>query len=147
MIILSNFGERLSEVMFDKNITAKELSEQTNIGYNSLTRYLQGIRLPTFNVFAKLVTYFNCSADFILGLNEQPKYEETYQEIKPFSECLKNTLTHTKVSQYALQKQTGISWANFHYWLTGKREPYIDSIIKIANALDVSIDYLLGRVK
>ena len=33
------------------------------------------------------------------------------------------------------------------YWKNGKKKPNIDNIIKIANALDCSVDYVLGRTK
>lgn len=94
-----------------------------------------------------LVDYFHCSADFLLGLSDEPHYEENYLPTPPFKDSFRAALGENKTTQYAVQKKSNISWANFHYWLNGIRLPYLDSLIKLANAMDCSIDCLLGRVK
>ena len=50
------------------------------------------------------------------------------------------------MSQYALKNKTGISWNNFHKWLNGKSKPYPDSLVKIAVAMECTVDFLIGRV-
>ncbi len=147
MNILSKMPERLKELMFDKGVNAPTLAKEIGIRSNTVTRYLQGVLQPKLDVLLRLVDYFHCSADFLLGLNEYPQYEENFLPSPPFNECFAAALKTCKVSQYALQKATDISWANFHFWLKGLRQPYADSVIRIANGLDISVDYLLGRVR
>lgn len=146
MDILSKLPERLKELMFDRDVNAPKLSKDLGIKSNTITRYLQGVCLPKFEIFIKLVEYFHCSADFLLGLQDDPNYAVNFLPIPPFSESFKSALKNCNFSQYALQKQTGISWANFHYWLNGIRLPYVDSLVRIAEKLEVSVDYLLGRI-
>ncbi|MBQ8726435.1 MAG: helix-turn-helix transcriptional regulator [Clostridia bacterium] len=138
--------ERLKELMFDKGVTAIKLASALDINSNYVTRYLQGNHLPTYSIFVKIIEYFNCSADFLLGLTEFPHYETVYLPVKAFSINFKKAIGASKLSQYAIQKKTGISWASFHFWLKGDRQPYVDSLVKLADFLEVSVDYLLGRV-
>ncbi len=147
MDILSKLPERLKELTFDRGINAPTLAKEINIGSNTVTRYMQGVCLPKFEIFILLIDYFHCSADFLLGLSENPRYEENFLPTPPFKDRFRIALGENRTTQYAVQKKSNISWANFHYWLNGKRLPYLDSLVKLANAMDCSVDYLLGRVK
>jgi transcriptional regulator with XRE-family HTH domain len=147
MDILSKMPERLKELMFDKGINAPTLAKAINVKSNTVTRYIQGVRLPKFETFIVLVDYFHCSADFLLGLTDNPQYEENYLPTPFFRDSFRVALGENQTTQYALQKKTNISWANFHYWLNGIRLPYLDSLVKLACAMDCSVDCLLGRVK
>lgn len=48
-------------------------------------------------------------------------------------------------SQRTMQRLTGIDQSNYSKIEREKREPSLDQCIRIALALDTSIDYLLGR--
>ena len=146
MDILSKMPERLKELMFDKEISAAELAAAIQVSHNTITRYLQGVRLPKFDALVALVDYFHCSADFLLGISEQPKYESVFSPTSNFAIQFRKAMEACKISQYALQKKTKISWNNFHKWLKGERLPYVDSLVKIALAMDCSVDFLLGRI-
>ena len=147
MDILSKTPERLKELMFDKGINAPKLAKDLHIGSNSITRCLSGKTLPKFHTFVAIITYFNCSADFLLGLNDYPQTERNYLPCPPFQESFRNAMQACGFSQYELQKQTNISWSNFHFWLNGIRSPYLDNLVKIAQTMDCSVDFLIGRVK
>ena len=146
MDILSKVPERLKELMFDKGVNPPKLAEDLNIKSNTITRYLQGASVPNFTILIKLVEYFNCSTGFLLGMEEYPLYEQKFLPVPPFSEQFRKAMIESKFSQYALKNKTGISWNNFHKWLTGKSQPSPDSLVKLAGAMDCSIDFLLGRI-
>lgn len=61
------------------------------------------------------------------------------------AERLKELLEAEKLSQYALAKHLGISPSTVCNWLNGKKEPSIESLWKLADYFDVSVDYLIGR--
>lgn len=54
-------------------------------------------------------------------------------------------LENAKVTNKALSTAIGVSSGNISDWKSGKSKPNIDAITKIADYLDCSIDYLLGR--
>ena len=146
MDILSKLPERLKEMMFDKGINAPTLAEKLGVGANTITRYLQGASSPNFEIFVKLVEYFNCSADFLLGIEEQPFYERKFFPVPTFAKQFRKAMEECNMTQYALHKKTGISWNNFHKWLKGKSKPYPESLLKIVIAMECSVDFLLGRI-
>lgn len=62
-----------------------------------------------------------------------------------FSKRLKETRLELGLTRKQLAEKCGIAVRNFSYWELGQRECDFDTLIKLANALDITIDYLLGR--
>ena len=60
-------------------------------------------------------------------------------------ERIKELLATERISQYALAKKTEISQSAISNWLSGKKEPSIDSLWRLADFFGVSVDYLIGR--
>lgn len=61
------------------------------------------------------------------------------------SERLKISLKENNISQLELAKRIGMSQSIVNNYCTGKREPSLDALILICDALDESADFLLGR--
>ena len=146
MRILSKLPERLKKLMSDRGVNAPNLAKVLGIGSNTITRYLQGVGTPNFEIFIKLVDYFHCSADFLLGVEEQPFYAKNFLPLPEFSKHFREVMAECGITQYALHKKTGISWNNFHKWLRGERLPNASSLLKLASAMGCSVDVLLGRI-
>src|SRR5689334_2217591 len=49
------------------------------------------------------------------------------------------------LTQAELGKRAGIAAASISHFETGQRAPSLESLVKLADALDVSVDVLLGR--
>ena len=58
---------------------------------------------------------------------------------------IKYLMEAEKISQYSLAKKLGISQSTICNWLNGKKEPSIESLWKLSDFFDVSIDYLVGK--
>lgn len=56
-------------------------------------------------------------------------------------------LAERKISAKKLSDDTGISTGNISDWKSGRNQPSINALITIANYLNVSIDYLVGRTE
>ena len=52
-----------------------------------------------------------------------------------------------KLSQSELARKIGISQSAICNWLNGKKEPSIESLWKLADYFDVTVDYLIGKEK
>ncbi len=51
------------------------------------------------------------------------------------------------ITAYKVAKETGISQGQMNEYKNGKRTPTAENLVKIADYLDCSIDFLLGRTK
>ncbi|MCI2161178.1 MAG: helix-turn-helix transcriptional regulator [Oscillospiraceae bacterium] len=55
-------------------------------------------------------------------------------------------MKENNITPYRLSKETGITQATLSRWKTGKTDPSIETLKKIADYFGVSLDYLLGDV-
>lgn len=143
---LSNFAERLSELIFEVGITAADLSSKLGLANATVSHYLTGRYLPTVDITVKLANYFKCTTDYLLGIDEE-NYARDFNECPPFGERLLAVCNYYEISRYKLRQLTGISETVMRYWVNGKTKPSIVNVVKIADALHCSVDFVLGREK
>lgn len=63
-----------------------------------------------------------------------------------FNKRLQQILDDKKLKQISLCELTGLSSAQVNHLVSGRtHDPKLSTVVKIADALDVSIDYLAGR--
>ena len=142
MVILSKFAERLRECLGEEN--PARLAKQLNVARSTMFEWLRGSFLPSTRSLVLLAEHFSCSADYLLGLTELPA-EYELQPVLPFGQRLREVLGLFSVSQYRLEKETGISGSVVYGWLTGRAEPTVESLVRLAEYLGCSVDFLLGR--
>lgn len=141
---LSVFADKLSELIFDAKINPSNLAEVIGCDRSTITRYLGGNKMPTIELSVKIANYFNCTLDYLFGLEEE-NYPQKFNEVLPFYQRLPQILSFYGISRYKLEKITGFSESTLYYWSKGKTTPSIEKIITIAKSLDSSIDFILGR--
>ncbi len=68
------FQDRLVELMNNRGLTMKSLSEELNIAPATLSRYLTSdetkMRAPTLPYVVKIAQFFDVSIDWILGFDD-----------------------------------------------------------------------------
>lgn len=64
-----------------------------------------------------------------------------------FTEIFVDYLQNCGKTAYQIAKETGISQGTMNEYKNGKKFPTMQGLVKIANALNCSVDYLLGRTK
>lgn len=64
---------------------------------------------------------------------------------REYIERIKDLINEEKISQAELARSVGISQSAVCNWLNGKKEPSIDSLWRLADFFDVSVDYIIGR--
>lgn len=62
-----------------------------------------------------------------------------------FNNRLREVRLSKGLTQEKLSEIVGIGLRNYQYYEQGKHVPSFDILIKLANALEISIDYLVGR--
>ena len=141
---LSSFADRLSELIFDCKKKVREVAKETGISKTTVYEYLSGQKMPTLCNLVKLADYFNCSTDYLLGL-EQEQTEQTFQTRKPFPERFQEVLQYFKITRYRLQEMTGIAESALYYWAKGQKSPNLENILLVCEKLDCRVDFFIGR--
>ena len=62
-----------------------------------------------------------------------------------FAERLKELRKQAHLTQVELAKRLGIGQSSYADWERGKKKPTQENLVKIAQVLNVSIDYLVGN--
>lgn len=76
-----SMGRKIREARLKKGYTQQTLSEKANIGEMYLSEIERGIKMPSMNLFIKLITALDVSADYVLR-DEVPSGKEfVYNEI------------------------------------------------------------------
>ena len=146
MDIITTLPQRLSELMDEYGYSPLSLATALNINRNTVTKYLKGVQLPDFDIFVKLTQLFGCSADYLMGLQDYTPDNVSYSQVPPFGQRLRELLAQRNISQYCLNTKYHISYDSINKWLNGTTLPKLDSLCKLADILDCSVDYLIGKV-
>ncbi len=144
MNILSNISERLKDLMSEAQLNNTSLANKTGIHVAVISRILSCDRMPSYKTLITLVDFFNCTADYLLGRKESWN-EQTFKPCPPFSEQLDFLLKTYKISKYRLEKETGLKEETVNRWHSGKYDPTVEHLIKLADNFECSVDYILGR--
>lgn len=147
MIDFTIFAERLKEYMDERDLNCTSLAKAVGMNRTSVSEFVRGVRLPSFGNFTAIIEYFNCSADYLLGKIEFAPDENTvFKPVPPFGGRFRQVLKFCGCTQYRLEKYMGFSPSAVYCWLSGKKLPSVECLERLSDKLNVSIDFLLGRV-
>ena len=62
-----NFGERLGEILEDKDISQKDFAKLLNIAPSTLNGYIKNRRQPDVEMLKKMAETLNISVDYLIG--------------------------------------------------------------------------------
>lgn len=62
-----------------------------------------------------------------------------------FTEIFVQYIADQNITAYRVAKETGISQGLMNEYKSGKKLPTLQNLLKIADYLNVSLDYLVGR--
>lgn len=143
MEVLKNFSERLAELMKDEEINAASLGKEIGVGHSTVNRWLRIERKINLTNLIKLANRFNCTMDFLAGRNyDDMKFIP--QNPPPFPQALRRALKTAGKSRNYLDKHTKFKDSYIYNWDHGT-VPDIISLVELADILECTIDYLVGR--
>lgn len=101
------FGQRLKQLMDDRNITQRQISKELNIAVSTLNGYANDYREPDFSTLSSLAHYFNVSADYLLGISTTPQLpdianDHDAQRLLYFYQCLSPNMKPLLIDQAKL---------------------------------------------
>lgn len=141
---LSNFPERLSELLFERQLNSTSLARIVGCDRNTVISYLNGSKKPSLPVLLRMADYFGVTTDFLLGIDAE-SYPRTFLPCPPFSERLSYLCNYFGKSRYWLCKKTHLAESAVGYWAKGVTLPSVESVVRIAEAFGCSVEFVLGR--
>ena len=144
MDLISTFAQSLNDIMMEKDIKAINLAKALGLGTSTLSRYTRGQRLPNLECLVKIADYFNCTTDYLLGLEDESS-TTIFLPTPPFAERLEYLLSYFKVSASSIYKNENISKARFYVWKNGTGLPNADNLVNLAKIFNCSVDFVIGR--
>jgi len=140
---LSLFGERLSDLMLESNIKSDELGNKIGVSGSAIRRWQRGDGVINLTNLIALVDYFGCAIDYLVGRSDNTEAFKSKQ-LPPFALRLREVLQERGMSRYSLNRDTKFKNNYFWKWDRGTI-PTLPNIIELADLLDCTIDYLIGR--
>ena len=67
---MNKFAERLKELREENNLTQYELSKKINISTACINRWEKNLRVPNIDSIIILCKFFDCSSDYLIGLED-----------------------------------------------------------------------------
>ncbi|MFQ6367189.1 helix-turn-helix domain-containing protein [Lactococcus lactis] len=132
------FAEQLKTLRKINGLTQKELAEKLKIKQNSYSDWENGKSEPNIEMLVRISDYFDVSLDYLMGGKMKNITEE-------FSLCLKKLRMKRKLSQKQIAEELKISQQQYSKWEGGIITPNAETLVRLADYFDVSVDYLLGR--
>ncbi len=138
------FKERLKELLDEKQTYGTKFACETQIcSKSTIYDWLNGKQFPKVDKAIKLREYFSCSLDYLFNNAEYEEIKSTKQ-VSTFAKRLKEILKDKKIKEVDFFKNLKYSTANITKWFKLNANPRMDTVAKIANYFQVSIDYLVG---
>ena len=150
---MEKFHEKLKVLRKKKGLTQQEVADKIGINRPSYSNWEKGRREPSFENLSMLACIFDVAIDYLLG-DYLEISKERYLEIKEsglmktsnvFPQRLKELRLKKRLTQIELGEKVGVKQSTFTKWENGKREPNIETLLKLADSLEVSLDWLFGR--
>lgn len=137
------FSKKLTDLINEKDISISKLAEKLNTAKSVVSYWKNGKSLPQLDKALCLKAFFNCSLDYLFGSTD---FEDVSQakQISTFDKQLRRILKDRKITREKFLTDLNMSNNNFNSWYKVKSNPRMDTIVKIADYLQVSIDYLVG---
>lgn len=150
MFELSKFSDRLSDLLFDEkennNIDLNVFAGKLGIHLTTVYKYLEQKHVPSVAILVKFADYFHCTVDYLIG-KENLSPVTSFRTCPPFCEQFRFLLKYYGISKYRIALTTGIASSALYAWQNNEKQPSIDSVVKLSECFECSVDFVLGREK
>ncbi|MCL2556022.1 MAG: helix-turn-helix domain-containing protein [Firmicutes bacterium] len=140
---MATFSERLTELMAEKEIKSYELANIIGVNTTTINDWKRGKYQVFLANAIKLADFFRCSLEYLMGRNEdfgdfEPKHCPT------FYPRFLAVMAEKDCTTYRIRTDSSISGGHFDRWKSGS-DPLVLTLTTVADYLDVTLDYLVGR--
>lgn len=89
-----SFSETLRLLREEKNVTQKEVAEQCGLTATCICQLESGARNPTGSTIKSLASYFNVTADFLLGIDNFTEIQTVKNRISKYTKDEKKLISY-----------------------------------------------------
>lgn len=142
------FVKRFNELIDESSLSIDEISMILNTNKDNIYHWKPNSYkyLPSLKNIIAIADLFKCSLDYLVGANNNYAEIEPNKNRQPLSKNLKAIMEEKHTNVYRLSEQINLATTNQMYkWLKGIETPQIETIVKLAKALECPVDYLVGR--
>jgi transcriptional regulator with XRE-family HTH domain len=144
------FGERIAEQRKKLGLNQEELAGKIGVSRSALSLYEIDRREPDLETVKKIASLFGVTTDYLLGLTEGEDTmgtEENTNEIMQRVGRNLRTLRESKsiFTQQQLAERLGVGASTVGMWEQGRREPDLDTLARIAQFFEVTLDDLVMK--
>lgn len=140
---MSDFGERLKELMAERGLNTTDMEKATGIPNSRISEWIRYTISPYLESLIKISNFFNVSIDYLIGLTEEKHFDKARDEIL-FHHRLMGLLEENHMSFYRLAQSIGIDRSSFTHWQKGAL-PTMYPLIEMSKLFSCTIEYLIGR--
>ena len=136
---------KIKELLEDENIKPEELAKMLGIsGKSKVYEWMRGEYDPSIENIIKMAEISKCSIEYFIGRTEENS-QTKFKKCPPFDEQLNRVMKQRRKTKSDLINDGIVNPSHFHRWFKLKASPRLETLIKLADYLQVSIDYLVGR--
>lgn len=142
--IIEKFRVSLNDILTVREIDTVSFGKALGIDPSVVRRWRNkgiDVRLKTL---IKLADYFQCSIEYLCGKSMDIDDFESKSSYPHFGERLLMVMNEHEVKPFRLFRDTAVIPSKYYYWINGG-EPSLTSLEVIAEYLNVTLDYLVGR--
>jgi len=143
--------DRIKEVRELRGISLAELNEYCGLNRNTIAVSANSKTGLSAKILSNVSEILGCSADYLLGKTDNFNVLSSNSngsdntEKNSFGSRLKELRLRKQITQEQLATYLGVSKSAVGMWEGEKREPDLETVLKVADYFEVSVEYLLGR--
>ena len=142
---LCPMGYRIDALAADRGIGRTQLAEAAGVSYATLWSIMVGRRTPTPATAARICSALNVTPGSLLTEYRPPRSGRPRKStLCPFGKRIESLAAHRGLDRRQLATQAGVSHAGLWSVLTGRTAPSLSTAVKLADALHVPVDRLVG---
>jgi helix-turn-helix family protein len=130
---------RIGELINSSDKSLKQISQEININYETLSAYKRQLRRPKKENAKILAEYFGVTLSYLLGLDDDSCIDES-KKMTPFQSLVRDR----GISLKEISEATGIGYSTLGNYKQGSRSPNAKNAQLLSEYFEVSIPYLLG---
>ncbi|MDQ7092212.1 helix-turn-helix transcriptional regulator [Desulfosporosinus sp. PR] len=134
-------GKRLLYLRNKHRLTQEELAKILCMSRSTYAQYEVDRRKPDYDTLQRIADYFKVSTDFLLGRTEDLIIEEDN-----FPDRLRMIRELNGISEEQLAENLNMTPSDVAQFETGENYPAPSTLKALADSLNCSVDFLLGRI-